>query len=556
MRRILKILIWSFSCIAAVILFAGLAVVGLHSSVDMKEPAFTPDTTRAEFHDSLRVWKGNYLRVNPSGLMEMRIEGSATERGEAIGKLAPDLLEAQEKVFVDRLYELVPSEFYRRFLMYFIYIFNRDLGRNVPLEYRQEIKAMSEYCTHDYDAYGMPYERQMQYHSAHDIGHVMQDYMLVGCTAFAVWGDASEDGEIIAGRNFDFYMGEEFAGRNIVLVEQPDSGYAYISVTWPGMTGVVSGMNEKGLTVSLNASKLETPKLSATPVSILAKQILQYASDIDEAVSIAGSARTFVSESFLICSAADGRAAVIEKTPSEMAVYDPSRGNAECNRIICTNHYQSDTFKDRKENVDNLCDSDTGFRFRRVEELLDSIGRISPETAALILRDRRGLGGKNVGMCNELSINQLLAMHSIIFKPCSGEVWVSAGPWQCGPFLRFSLREILESEVPPVERNVSEDIEADPFVSSPDFGKLMEFKRMSEKIRKAIAGGVEIEKDSINRFISLNPLYFNAYNIAGDYSESAGDAETACELWKKSLTFEMKPQERTAIEKKIERYNR
>ena len=45
---------------------------------------------------------------------------------------------------------------------------------------------MSASCTHEFDEFGSPYERQMQYHSAHDIGHVMQDYMLVGCTSFAV----------------------------------------------------------------------------------------------------------------------------------------------------------------------------------------------------------------------------------------------------------------------------------------------------------------------------------------------------------------------------------
>ncbi|MGN1233091.1 MAG: C45 family autoproteolytic acyltransferase/hydrolase [Candidatus Cryptobacteroides sp.] len=545
-----------FSVLAVIILMFGMIVIGMHSSVDLEEPAFLPDSSRAEYSDSLRVWKDNYLKINPSGLIEMRISGSAFERGEAIGKLAPDLLKAQEKAFVDKLYEIVPSGFYRRFLMYFIYIFNRDLGRNVPLECRQEIKAMSEYCTHDYDDYGLPYERQMQYHSAHDIGHVMQDYMLVGCTSFAVWGDSSSDGEIIAGRNFDFYMGEEFAGRNIVLVEKPDSGYAYVSVTWPGMTGVVSGMNERGLTVSLNASKLETPKLSATPVSILAKQILQYAADIDEAVRIAGSVKTFVSESFLVCSASDGRAAVIEKTPSEMAVYDPARDNPECNRVVCTNHYQSYVFNDREENVENLLESDSGFRFRRVEELLDSIGKISPETAALILRDRRGVGGVNIGMCNELSINQLLAMHSVIFKPCPGEIWVSAGPWQCGVFQRFSLREILDAGLHGLERDSSEDIDADPFIFSPGFDQLEEFKRMSGKIRKATAAGTKIPIDSLNRYISLNPLYYNAYNIAGDYWQSTGNTETACELWKKSLTFEMKPQERTAIENKIERYNR
>lgn len=551
--RILKIALAGF---VSILLAAALGVVGLHSAVDLEEPEFSPCPGEALCSDSIRVWKDNYLRFSTSGLMEMRVSGSAFERGEALGKLAPDLLKEQEKAFVDKLYEFVPSEFYRRFLTYFIYIFNRDLGRNVPLEYRQEIKAMSEYCTRDYDDYGQPYERQMQYHSAHDIGHVMQDYMLVGCSSFAVWGDESENGELLAGRNFDFYMGEDFAGRNIVLVERPDSGYAYISVTWPGMTGVLSGMNEKGLTVSINAARLETPKMSAMPVSMLSREILQYASTIEEAMDIAKSRKTFVCESFLICSAVDGRAAIIEKTPSETALHDPGKENSGLTRIICTNHYQSAEFENREENLKNIRESDSHARFLRVKELLDSLGRIGPEAAALILRDRRGVGGKDVGMCNELSVNQLLAMHSVIFRPCSGEIWVSTSPWQCGEYRRFSLREILDSPVPPYVRDASADIPADSFVSSPEYRSLLKFKSMSSEIRSAISSGTEIPEEKIYSYIGLNPLYYNAYNLAGDYFLSAGNPEKACELWKKSLTFEMKGQERTALEKKVGRLSR
>ena len=554
---IFKVLSWAFGIPLALIAIAVLACVWLHATADLGEPEFVPSQVPVvQVNDSLRRWGSSSLRIDPDGLYEMRVCGGPFERGEAIGKLGEDLLYQQEKAFADKLFEMVPSSRYRAFLHYFITIFNRRMGASVPLEYRQEIKAMSASCTHEFDDFGSPYERQMQYHSAHDIGHVMQDYMLVGCTSFAVWGRESADSSLLMARNFDFYMGEEFAKNKLVLFEKPDSGYAYVSVTWPGMTGVLSGMNEKGLTVSINASKLETPKMSATPVSILAKEILQYASDIEEAICIARAAKTFVSESFLICSASDGRAAVIEKTPSEMAVYDPAANDPDCCRVVCANHYQSDLFRDREENLANLRESDSGHRFRRVEELLDSLGKIGPKSAALILRDRRGAGGKDIGMCNELSINQLLAMHSVIFKPSSREIWVSTYPWQCGEFIRFRLDDILDSPVPPYHRDSSKDIPEDIFLHSESFRNLLKFKRSSAGIRSAISSGTEIPEDSISAYIGLNPLYYNAYNLAGDYFLAKGDEGNACELWKKSLTFEMKLQERNLIEKKIGRYIR
>ena len=457
---IFKVLSWAFGIPLALIAIAALACVWLHATADLGEPEFVPSQVPVvQVNDSLRRWGSSSLRIDPDGLYEMRVCGGPFERGEAIGKLGEDLLYQQEKAFADKLFEMVPSSRYRAFLHYFITIFNRRMGASVPLEYRQEIKAMSASCTHEFDEFGSPYERQMQYHSAHDIGHVMQDYMLVGCTSFAVWGRESADSSLLMARNFDFYMGEEFAKNKLVLFEKPDSGYAYVSVTWPGMLGVVSGMNTQGLAVTINASKLEVPSSSATPISILVKSILQYASNIEEAETIASSFKTFVCESILVGSANDGRAVIIEKTPSEMGIYSPegdsessrvttasSGGASAVTRIICTNHYQSDRFRDDPVNVENIRVSDSGYRYRRVQQLLDSLGSIDYLKAAAVLRDIRGVDGEDVGYCNDLSINQMLAMHSVIFKPAEKKIWVSTSPWQFGKFVCFDLDEVFGEE--------------------------------------------------------------------------------------------------------------
>ena len=120
-------------------------------------------------------------------------------KGDAIGKLSADLLHHQEKVFVDQIREIIPSDSYLKFLRFFIVLFNRNLGENVPEEYREEIYGISLSCTHDYDFIGTPYERQLNYHAAHDLGHAMQDYMLVGCSSFATLGN-SKCGLVVAYR--------------------------------------------------------------------------------------------------------------------------------------------------------------------------------------------------------------------------------------------------------------------------------------------------------------------------------------------------------------------
>src|SRR5690606_30708774 len=161
------------------------------------------------------------------------------------------------------------------------------------------------------------------YHAAHDIGHALQNMMLVGCTSFGAWGGRSADGSMILGRNFDFWVGDQFAENKIVAFYAPDKGHKFMFVTWGGFTGVGSGMNDAGLTVTINAAKSKIPFGAATPVSLVAREILQYAGNLQEAVSIAQRKKMFVSESFLVGSAADGKAIVLEKTPEKLAVYDP-----------------------------------------------------------------------------------------------------------------------------------------------------------------------------------------------------------------------------------------
>lgn len=552
LKNCLRVAGWVAGVIVSLLAVIGAVCFFLHATVDMKEPAFEPsDEPVAAVGTSLR-WKESAFRRNPAGLWEMKVQGSAFERGEAMGKLALDLLYYQEKAFADELFTMVPNKVYRKFLYWFISIFNRDLGENVPLEYRQEIKAMSAACTHEFDDFGTPYERQMQYHSAHDIGHVMQDYMLVACTSFAAWGAQSADSSLIIARNFDFYMGEDFARNKLVLFEKPDSGYAFVSVTWPGMTGVLSGMNTEGLTVTINAAKLETPGMSATPISILAKRILQYASTIDEAYRIAGEYRTFVSESLLIGSANDGRAAIIEKAPSEMDIFDPARSDSSVMHVTCTNHYQSDLFRDNPVNQDNIKMSDSMCRFRRVEELLDSVGRVDTGNAALILRDMRGEGGADIGYCNDLAINQLLAMHSVIFRPAERKIWVSTWPWQCGKFVCYDLNKALEADFSEEITIPEEEIPASSFVHSPDFDKVKAFKKLQKNLSEAVKGHRQVSPDSLQRFENLNPGYYLTYDMLGDYYMSAGENQKAEEWWRKSLTYSMKEMERRRIAEKLQ----
>ena len=203
MKRFLK---YTLITLLALPLLAAAFLWGLYLTADMEPPAMTVDTAayRVADHGGYTSCRGSFLRHNRYGLWELYTAGSPEESGAAAGALTAGLMRYQEQVFVDQIREFIPSDGYLKFLRGLIVIFNRNLGRHVPEEYRREIYARSLYCSHDFDAIGTPYERQLNYHAAHDIGHAMSQYMLVGCSSFAAWGGMSADGELVVGRNFDF----------------------------------------------------------------------------------------------------------------------------------------------------------------------------------------------------------------------------------------------------------------------------------------------------------------------------------------------------------------
>lgn len=556
MRKFLKI---TAIVLAVLILVPALACVWLYHSA-MRHNFGAPelsvslsDYPQVEWTDSVRICGDNFLLLGPDGLWEGRIEGTAADRGAVLGMMARDLLQYQERVFVDQIHRLIPSERYVRFLHRMIAIFNRKMARYIPTEYLEEIYAMSLSCSHEYDDYGTPFGRQINYHAAHDIGHTMQEYMLVGCSSFAVWDGENADGGLLVGRNFDFYVGDGFAENKIVLFVRPDSGYRYASVTWPGMAGVVSGMNECGLTVTINAAKGAIPTSSAMPISLLARHILQYAATIDEAFALAGDCRTFVSESLLIGSARDGRAAIIEKTPEETHLFV-----SDTTRIVCTNHYQSDAYAKNKYNIENIALSDSRYRHERLEELISQAVPLDAQGAAAVLRDRRGLGGADIGLANEKSINQFIAHHSVIFEPDRLRMWVSTAPWQCGAYLCYDLEKVFAAEAVQGLATVSDGrIPADSIALGQDVPRVLEHRRMTAELQKAIDEKSELADGFIDRYIANNPEHYYVYALAGDYRQMRGETAAAVLCWKKALAREIPyMSERNKIEKKISRYDK
>ena len=493
-----------------------------------------------QIDNNFRELKGNWLQKNQHGLWEMYIKGEAYERGIINGKLSKDLIYKQEDAFVNQIKVMIPSEGYLKFLKSFIAFFNRNIDKHIIDEYQKEIYGVSQSASEKFNFIGSNYHRILNYHAAHDIGHALQNMNLVACTAFSGWDTRSADSSLIIGRNFDFYVGDEFAEDKIILFCNPDKGHKFLIVTWGGMIGATSGMNDQGLTVTLNAAKSEIPFGAATPVSLVAREILQYASTIEEAFEIAKKREMFVAESITIGSAKDRKTATIEKSPEYQALYQTNK-----DYIICSNHFQSTEMQKAEFDTAAISDYATTYRLERVEELLSENPKLNTQNIAAILRDYKGLNDENIGMGNEKAINQFIAHHSIIFKPEELKVWVSTSPFQLGEYICYDLNQIFNRADTITQNSVLHEtsltIAKDSFLMNGKYEEFIRYKEIINQIQAAIKSDRKIEEEDFlfNELIELNPEYYETYVYIGNYFNHFNMNDKAILASRKALSKEI-----------------
>jgi hypothetical protein len=372
----------------------------------------------------------------------MYLEGDPFTIGYTSARLTDGIMKGFEDDFVGIIQKRIPSLLLRYLVREYVLVRLRHLPDYIDEEYKLELLGASRGFTDYHPEIAPLYYRLGGYHAAHDIANFIMELPVKssggwdGCTAFAAWGRQTADGHLLVGRNFDFSGGPDFDQDKIVTFFKPENGYGFVSVSWPGMMAVVSGMNEKRIYVSINAAVSNDHRRVGTPSSFVARKVLQYASCMEEAVAIIARAKVFVSDSFLVADGNTGMAVVVEKTPDRVSVRRPAG-----NWIVLANHFMTPELAQDSKNLKYMHHSTTLDRQKRMEDLVSgATGKLNVLIAASFLRDRGESSNAGEGV-DPQAINTLIAAHSLIADVTTGILWVSAGPHQEGEYIPFSVKD-------------------------------------------------------------------------------------------------------------------
>jgi hypothetical protein len=467
-----------------------------------------------------RAYVGSNWMSRERGVWEVHLEGEPYAMGFAHSRLGARLLLAQEDYMFSEMAKFVPSKIALFLIRAGVRLRYRHIPDAVPLPRQEEIAGLARGMIDQHSDFLPTYHRVMFYHSLHDITQGLEHSPLLGCSAFA---SASTNNHLLVGRNFDFEGPEIFDREKAVIFFKPRGKIPFASVAWVGMSGVVTGLNAEGIYVSVNAARMDDKGQDGMPVQLLMRQMMEEARSIDDVVKLVKSTPVMVPDFYLVADGKTGESAVIERSPKRIEVRRASRLLGDS--IVLTNHALTQAFQGDAENDRLKRYLTSGARYRRLDELVKKWhGQLDPKKVLEILRDKKGVGGVELGLGNRNSLDAIIATHSVVVDATNLILWVGEGPHILGKFRAFDLKKELLGE----DRPAPPDLPEDPIATSDEFRRYesaMAAYKTADRLRDQKL--FDRALDEGRRAIGLEELMPEPHRLVGDLLRARGDVPAA-----------------------------
>ena len=242
-----------------------------------------------------------------------------------------------------------------------------------------------------------------------------------GCSSLLIEAERSTTKQPLFARNLDFPGFGMLDKYSLVTVYRPKGKHAFASVDFPGLVGVLSGMNDAGLCVAVHnvyrtgdGSPMFNPK--GMPYTLCFRQMLEDCTTVAEAEKLLRASPRTTMLNLGVCDLKN--VAVFELTPNSVVVRKPERG-----MVACTNHFRMEPLT-----VTKAC-----WRFGQLEKAQGE-GPFSVEDLE-----------KKLHVVHQGP----LTVQSMVFEPAALKLHISlvGPPVSDGPYHELSLKELFDGKL-------------------------------------------------------------------------------------------------------------
>lgn len=263
------------------------------------------------------------------------------------------------------------------------------------------------------------------------------------CSGFYACGEATKDGKLLIGRNFDFFGRGVWNANNAIIVMHPERGQRFCWVGALGVSAGGQGFNESGLVVGLHTKFTRDLCTKGQPLFKIVHDVLAQCTTLDEAIARITARPRICGLSLFVSDTRARTAAACGFSARHVEVVRPENGG-----LVRTNHYTTAEMKGL-EVAPHPWRANSYGRFQRVTELLsERRGILTVEDVPLILSDcvdpferRRRVTGSIVAGANNAQ--------SMVMSPDDDALWLANGDYpvcHSERFHGFRLSALLDGD--------------------------------------------------------------------------------------------------------------
>lgn len=372
----------------------------------------------------------------------LHLKGTPYERGYQHGTLLKEQIQRNISEYIDKSKSQVvgrPESFIKSI---------PNLLTYVPDHFMEEMQGLS-------DGSGVPINKIILLNLFPEMFH---------CSGITVVGDASKDGELYHVRVLDYSIGRNLQSTAVLQVVEPDEGIPFLNVTYAGFIGTVTGMNNEKIAIGEIGGQ-GYGSWDGIPMAFLLRDILQYASSIEEAKTILQTSPRTCEYYYVFSDGKTNESIGVYATADQLKYFIPGESYALLAPSNLPSNYGEDGNNDKFVHTSYTLES-TPYQtlMRESDGRLSMLFRLQPKDClfltgfphperypALIDRALEKYGAIDADALIEI-IKQPVArpsnLHNAIFKPAELKVWIShAGPDNepaCDqPYSAWDLPELL-----------------------------------------------------------------------------------------------------------------
>jgi hypothetical protein len=283
------------------------------------------------------------------------------------------------------------------------------------------------------------------------------------CTSVAVWGSSSRDGSMRHARNFDFPGAGVWDRGPAVVLCDPDEGLRYGFVTTRGAdVPGVTAFNEAGLSITAHTRFHRDVNFDGVGVIDFGHELVRRCRTLAEVRGLASRMRTASTWGFLVSSASEQRALVIETTGAAVRFVEPKPG---ASHMANANRYLHPELAVGEVTSSPSFAIDSDARYLRADTAVARHGgSLACAELEQLLADTGDPGAPDPHADDRLAGNCIVSamtVKSVVFEPEAARVRMSVGaaptglgPWIDVPYAWDGPVECLEL---PVDHAIERD---------------------------------------------------------------------------------------------------